>query len=60
MSGVAKAVSNFMNKFLEDSLDNISPFTCVSPDLANVICALHKGFSLDANYPKYHGEKFIY
>ena len=55
---MAKAVSNFMNGFLEDSLDNISPFLLVSPDLENVICDFHKEFSLNANYPKGHGEKF--
>ena len=41
INGVAKAVSKFMNGFLEDSLDNISPFLCVSPDLENVIRAFH-------------------
>ena len=30
INGVAKAVSKFMNGFLEDSLDNISPFLHVS------------------------------
>ena len=34
INGVAKAVSKFMNGFLEDSLDNISPFLRVSPELA--------------------------
>ena len=60
INGMAKAVSKFMNGFLEDSLDNISPFLCVSPDLANVIRDLQKEFSLDANYPKGNGEKFRY
>ena len=40
-NGVAKAVSKFINGVLEDSLDNISLFLCVSPHLANVICAFH-------------------
>ena len=56
--GVAKYVSKFMNKFLEDSLDNISLFIRVSPDLANVIRAFHKEFSLYTKYPKGHGDKF--
>ena len=60
MNGVAKTVSNFMNGFLEDSIYNISPFLRVPPDLVNVIHAFHKEFSLDANYPKGHGEKFRY
>ena len=60
INGVAKAVSKFMNGFLEDSLDNLSPFLCVSPDLENFIRDFHKEFSLDANYPKGRGENFIY
>ena len=58
INGVDKAVSKFTNGFLEDSIDNISPFLRVSPDLENFIRAFHKEFSLDANYPKGHGEKF--
>ena len=58
INGVAKAVLKFMNEFLEDSLDNISPFIRLSPDVANFIRAFHKDFSLDANYPKRNGEKF--
>ena len=42
MNGVAKYVSKFMNRFLEESLDNISPFLRVSPDLANSIRDSHK------------------
>ena len=42
INGVAKAVSKFMSGFLEGSLNNISPFLRVSPDLANVIRAFHK------------------
>ena len=60
INGVAKSVLKFMNWFLEYSLDNISSFLCVSPDLANLIRTLHKEFSLDANYLKGHGEKFRY
>ena len=58
INGAAKAVTKFLNEFLDDSLENISSFLRVSPDLANVIRAFHKEFSLDANYPKGHGEKF--
>ena len=58
INGAAKAVTKFLNEFLDDSLENISSFLRVSPDLANVICAFHKEFSLDANYPEGHGEKF--
>ncbi|KAL7553861.1 hypothetical protein ACHAWF_017485 [Thalassiosira exigua] len=53
---MAKAVSKFMGTFLKDSLDNISSFLRVSPDLADVIRAFHKEFSLTANCPKGHGE----
>ncbi|KAL7533847.1 hypothetical protein ACHAXR_005485 [Thalassiosira sp. AJA248-18] len=41
-----------MNETLFESLDSISNFLRVSPDLANVIRAFHKEFSLTANYPK--------
>ena len=41
INGVAKAMSKFMNGFLEDILDNISPFLHVSPDLANFIHAFY-------------------
>ena len=58
INGVAKAVSKFMNRFLEDSIDNISPFLCVSLYLKNVIRDFRKDFSLNANYPKGNGEKF--
>ena len=55
INGVAKAVSKFMNGFLEDSLDNISPFLRVSLYLANSIRDFHKEFSLNSNHPKGHG-----
>ena len=58
--GVAKAVSKLMNVFLEDSIDNISPFLCVYPDLSNTIRDFGKEFILDTNDPKVHGEKFRY
>ena len=58
INGVAKSVSAFMNDFLHDSLEDIASFLRVSPDLAHVIRAFHKEFSLTANYPKGHGEKF--
>ena len=59
INGVAKDASKFMNGFLEDSLDNISPFLRVYPDLSNVIRDFHNEFSLDANYQKGHRDKFI-
>ena len=58
INGVAIAVNKYMLEFLEESLDDISSFLRVSPDLAQVIRAFHKEFSLTANYPKGHGEKF--
>ena len=58
LNGTAKAVSGFMTTHLRDSLDNILSFLRVSPNLAHVILAYHKEFSLTANYPKGHGEKF--
>ena len=58
VNGAAKDVSSFLNTYLEDNLDEISSFLRVSPDLAHVIHAFHKEFSLTANYPKGHGELF--
>jgi len=58
INGVAKAVSRFMNEYLKDSLDNISSFLRILPDLAHIIRAYHKEFSLTSNYPKGHGELF--
>ena len=58
INGVAKAVSRFMNEYLKDSLDNISSFLRISSDLAHIIRAYHKEFSLTSNYPKGHGEFF--
>ena len=55
---VAKAINKYMTEFLNESLDDISSFIRVSPDLAHVICAFHNEFSLTANYPKGHGEQF--
>ena len=60
INGLDKAVSKLMNEFLEDSIDNISPFLCVSPDLTNTIRDFHKEFSVNTNDPKGHGEKFRY
>ena len=51
-NGAAKAVSTFLTTYLEDSLKEISSFLCVKPDLAQVIRAYHKEFSLTGNYPK--------
>ena len=58
INGVAKSVSSYMKEYLSDSLDNISSFLRISPDLAHIIRAYHKEFSLTANYPKGHGELF--
>ena len=55
---VAKAVNKYMTKFLNESLDEISSFLRLSPDLAHVIRAFHKELSLATNYPKGHGEQF--
>ena len=56
--GTAKAVSTFLTTYLEDSLEEISSFLCVKPDLAQVIRAYHKELSLTANYSKGNGERF--
>ena len=58
INGAAKAVSRFLKEYLSDSLDEISSFLRVSPDLAHIIRAYHKEFSLTSNYPKGHGELF--
>ena len=55
---VAKSVNKYMTEFFNESLHDISSYLRVSPDLAHVICAFHKEFSLMANYPKGHGEQF--
>ena len=52
INGVSKAINVFMRAFLNDSLEEISSFLRVSPDLMHVIIAYHKEFSLTANYPK--------
>ena len=57
-NGASKAVSTLLNTHLEDSLEEIRSFLRVNPDLAQVIRAYHKEFSLTANYPKGHGERF--
>ena len=59
IKGAAKAVSGFLHTFLADSLDEISSFLRVSPDLLQIIRAYHKEFSLCCNYPKGHGELFL-
>jgi hypothetical protein len=59
INGVSKAINVFMRAFLNDSLEEISSFLRVSPDLMHVIIAYHKEFSLTANYPKGHGEQFL-
>ena len=51
INGVDKAVKKYMTEFISKSLDDISSFLRVSPDLAQVIRAFHKEFSLTANYP---------
>ena len=58
INGVAKAVNKYMIEFLNKSLDDISSFLRVSPDLAHAIHAFHKEFSITSNYPKGHGEQF--
>ena len=58
INGVAKDVNKYMTEFLNKSIDDISSFLRVSPDLAHVICAIHKEFSLTANYPKGHSKQF--
>ena len=58
INGVAKSVNKYMTEFLNKSLDDISSFLIVSPDLAHIIHAFHKESSLTSNYPKGHGEQF--
>ena len=58
INGVVIAVNKYMTDFLGESLDNISSFLRVSPDLAHIICAFNKEFSLTSNYPKGHIEQF--
>ena len=58
INGIAKSVSAFTKDYLSNSLENISSFLRISPDLAHIIRAYHKEFSLTSNYPKGHGELF--
>ena len=58
INGVAKAVNKYMTEFLNKILDDISIFLRVSLDLAHVIRAFHKEFSLTANCPKGRSEQF--
>ena len=39
INGAAKAVTKFLNEFLDDSLESISSFLRVSPDLAHILYA---------------------
>ena len=57
-NGASKVVSKFLTTYIEDSLEEISSLLRVNPDLAQVIRAYHKEFSLTANDPKGHGERF--
>ena len=57
-NGMAKSVHGYMGEVLEESLKNIYPHLCVTPNLNQVIRAYHKEFSLTATYPKGHGELF--
>ena len=59
INGVAKSVDKFMSDYLEESLEEISSFLRVSPDLAHVIRAFHKEFSLTANYPRVMGRNSV-
>jgi hypothetical protein len=59
INGVAKSVNKLMLEYLEESLEENSIFLWVSPDLAHMIHAIHKKFSLTTNYPKGYGEKIV-
>ena len=49
INGVAKDVNKYLTEFLQESLEEIFCFLRVSQDLAHVIRAFHKEFSLTAN-----------
>ena len=57
-NGADKAVSAFLTTYLEDIINGISSFLCVSPDLKQVIQAYHKEFILAENHPKGQKERF--
>ena len=53
------ALNEHTTDLLKDSLDQIAPILRVTTSLDNVLIAFDKEFSLCANYPKGHGEKFL-
>ena len=57
-NGASNAVSVFITTYFEDSLEKISSFFRLSPNLAQVIRDYHKEFILTVNYLKGHGESF--
>ena len=57
-NGVEKALTQHLNDYLRDSLDNIDSSLRVSSSMSALIRAFDKEFSLCANYPKGHGELF--
>jgi hypothetical protein len=51
---VLNSLNDFMHGHLNDSLDEIAPELCVSPNFITFARAFDKEFSLCANYPKGH------
>merc|ERR1712032_258621 len=56
--GVSNDISIELKKTSDKGLSEITTILRVSADLKSIIYAVHKEFSLDANYPKGHGKIF--
>ena len=56
--GVSNDISIELKQTLDKDLSQIPTILRVSADLKSIIYAVHKEFSLDANYPKGHGKIF--
>eukprot|EP00956_Cyclotella_meneghiniana_P013362 scaffold19250_cov21-Cyclotella_meneghiniana.AAC.1 len=55
-----KSLSKYLNEMLRSSLDEIDSTLRVTMSISAVIRAIDKEFSLSANYPKSHGELFLW
>ena len=58
MGGITKALSVYLVDVLTDDLEHIDPRLRVTPGIEAVLRAVNKEFSLNANYPKGHGDIF--
>ena len=60
LGGMNKELSKLINKILAEELEAIESHLIVSTSIDAVLCAVDKELSLCANYPKGHGELFLW